>query len=560
MFASAYTYFPHAPGLDWPAIVADPARELCITEGELKAAAASLAGFPTVGLSGVDCFGSRRAGVGFLPELAAINYSGRKVVVAYDSDITDKPEVQQALKRLAIQLAARGALVHVVTLPPGPDGAKVGLDDFLLAHTAADLRALLDAAGLYVSELDQIVGRFNERYMVVKDGGRALVFEDVLDERRGHRKFDPMKFQDLENLYANTRVQVGAYQNGAPIFKTHAEAWLAHPLRRQFIRGVVFDPTGAERDGVLNLWRGFAVAPAPGDWSRLRWHIRNVICNGDAARSDYLLGWLARLVQHPAEPGQVAVVMRGGEGVGKGTLAKALQRLIGHHALAVSNAKHLVGNFNAHLRDCVFLFADEAFFAGDKAHVSVLKTLITEDQIAIEGKGRDVVHAPNFLHLMMASNEEWVVPASLDSRRFFMLDVPSTKKGDHAHFNAIWEQLESGGLAAMLHDLLAMDLSLFDVRAVPVTDALQEQRKLSMPTAEAWWAEVLARGYVFQSEHGNDRTFREWREQASTELLFASYQTFAKGHGERHPMSRETLGKFLAKVAVPGAKSFRPWR
>ena len=308
--SGVHAYFPHAPGLDWPAIVADPARELCITEGELKAAAASLAGFPTVGLSGVDCFGSRRAGVGFLPELAAINYSGRKVVVAYDSDITDKPEVQQALKRLAIQLAARGALVHVVTLPPGPDGAKVGLDDFLLAHTAADLRALLDAAGLYVSELDQIVGRFNERYMVVKDGGRALVFEDVLDERRGHRKFDPMKFQDLENLYANTRVQVGAYQNGAPIFKTHAEAWLAHPLRRQFIRGVVFDPTGAERDGVLNLWRGFAVAPAPGDWSRLRWHIRNVICNGDAARSDYLLGWLARLVQHPAEPGQVAVVAR----------------------------------------------------------------------------------------------------------------------------------------------------------------------------------------------------------------------------------------------------------
>ena len=250
--------------------------------------------------------------------------------------------------------------------------------------------------------------------------------------------------------------------------------------------------------------------------------------------------------------------MRGGEGVGKGTLAKALQRLIGHHALAVSNAKHLVGNFNAHLRDCVFLFADEAFFAGDKAHVSVLKTLITEDQIAIEGKGRDVVHAPNFLHLMMASNEEWVVPASLDSRRFFMLDVPSTKKGDHAHFNAIWEQLESGGLAAMLHDLLAMDLSLFDVRAVPVTDALQEQRKLSMPTAEAWWAEVLARGYVFQSEHGNDRTFREWREQASTELLFASYQTFAKGHGERHPMSRETLGKFLAKVGGTGGKKLPP--
>ena len=38
---------------------------------------------------------------------------------------------------------------------------------------------------------------------------------------------------------------------------------------------------------------------------------------------------------------------------------------MGQHALKISNAKHLVGNFNSHLRDCVFLFADEAFFAGD---------------------------------------------------------------------------------------------------------------------------------------------------------------------------------------------------
>ena len=53
-------------------------------------------------------------------------------------------------------------------------------------------------------------------------------------------------------------------------------------------------------------------------------------------------------------------------------------RILGQHALHISNSKHLVGNFNAHLRDCVLLFADEAFYAGDKAHVGVLNSLITE--------------------------------------------------------------------------------------------------------------------------------------------------------------------------------------
>jgi hypothetical protein len=41
-----------------------------------------------------------------------------------------------------------------------------------------------------------------------------------------------------------------------------------------------------------------------------------------------------------------------------------------------------VGNFNVHLRDCVMLFADEAFCDGDKQHESVLKTLIPRFRMA----------------------------------------------------------------------------------------------------------------------------------------------------------------------------------
>ena len=130
--------------------------------------------------------------------------------------------------------------------------------------------------------------------------------------------------------------------------------------------------------------------------------------------------------------------MRGPEGTGKGTLARAMMRILGQHALHISNAKHLIGNFNAHLRDCVFLFADEAFYAGDKAHVGVLKSLITEPYLTIEGKYQNAVQTPNFLHIMMASNEDWVVPASLEARRFCVLEVSDAHKDDHAYFAAIW--------------------------------------------------------------------------------------------------------------------------
>jgi hypothetical protein len=69
------------------------------------------------------------------------------------------------------------------------------------------------------------------------------------------------------------------------------------------------------------------------------------------------------------------------------------------------------------------LFADEAFWAGDKKGESVLKGLITERTLVIEQKGIDAVQWPNRLKVMMAANAAWVVPASYHERRFAVFDV-----------------------------------------------------------------------------------------------------------------------------------------
>jgi len=246
--------------------------------------------------------------------------------------------------------------------------------------------------------------------------------------------------------------------------------------------------------------------------------------------------------------------MRGVEGTGKGTLARALKHLLGQHGLAISNSKHLTGNFNAHLRDCVFLFADEAFFAGDRQHVGVLKSIITEPYLTVEAKYANAMQVPNFLHLMMASNEEWVVPASMEARRFFVLEVGGAHKDDHEYFAEIWREMDAGGYEAMLHDLLHHDLTRFNVRGVLVTEGLQQQKKLSLGTTEAWWLDTLQRGYVFRSRLGLEAEFSCWHEEVSTELLFASYTEFAERRRERHQLSRESLGRFMRKV---GAKPKR---
>jgi hypothetical protein len=396
---------------------------------------------------------------------------------------------------------------------------------------------------------DSPLARMNRKYCVVNDGGSVLVFRDRYDEIMGRRIYDRMSAAAFKLLHKNETVLVKA-EGGSAAKKPIADVWLSHPKRRTY-QSVVFDPSGKAAGSSLNLWRGFGFEPKAADWSKLKAHLRDNVCIGNTLYLTYLMNWMALLVQKPADQGEVAIIMRGKQGVGKGILGQILRRIFGQHGMYVSKSKHLVGAFNSHLRDCVLLFADEAFFAGDRAAEGTLKSLITEDTLTIEPKGQNVILCRNRLHIVMASNHDWVVPAGLDERRYFMLDVGEERMQDHNYFSAILEQMNNGGYSAMLHELLHRDISNFQVRKVPNTDALDDQKKRSFKTEEAWLHEVLARGYIYRSKLGLTDEFSCWTDWASTDLLHESYLDYAKQHNERYPLKRVPFGRFMTEMAQP---------
>jgi hypothetical protein len=476
----------------------------------------------------------------------------RDVVILPDND----PAGEQHAQGVARKLHGIARSIRVLRLPGLPD--KGDVSDWLAAGGTADemerLAAEASPAPEHADSVAQLMSEFNSRYFVINEAGRAVIYAPKFDPILNRRFFERMTFDDLERLYSNRFISV-IDATGQPVSKPAAKVWLSHADRKQFIGGMVFDPSNREQaPDVLNLWHGFAVEPRNGTWEKLQRHVLEVICRSENALFAYVLDWMADLVQHPDKQGEVAIVLRGPEGCGKGVLARAIKYLFGPHALAISNTKHLTGNFNGHLRDTVFLFADEAFYAGDKQHVGVLKALITEPYLTIEAKYQNPVQMPNFLHIMMASNEDWVVPASLDSRRWLVIDVPGTKAGDHAYFAAIQAELEHGGYEAMLYDLLARDLSQSNLRAVPVTDALQTQRKMSLSTEHAWWNDCLHRGYVYRSHLGLEGYFGGWHDFLPTEILFESYRQYCREHHERRPLSRELLGRFMVSIGAKPAR------
>jgi hypothetical protein len=390
---------------------------------------------------------------------------------------------------------------------------------------------------------------FNDAYAVVESvGGRCRIAKESFDEGLGRRMVEFLLVDGFKLTHCNRFVMVSAGKDANGNDKLRAvplgEWWLHHPERRTY-SSVMFYP-GKDAGKSMNLWRGFAFDAIPGDCTLFLDHLRKVLCRGNDAHYQYLVGWMAYRVQFPHMPGQVAIVLRGKQGTGKGTFARHLGKLFGGHYKHVTNPDHITGKFNTVLHDAVLVFADECFRT-DKAHASALKALITEETLRVEAKGVDNLESRNCMGFILATNQDQAILAALDDRRYFALDVPDDRRRDSEYFSAMERQMEAGGYSALLHYLLTYDLSTFDVRAVPRTEELKRQQKQSMGPAESFWFQCLEEGRL-------SPTHDAWTGEVVADE-FAD--RFLAGYG-RHmtPHQAKTiLGIFLARVAAGFART-----
>ena len=238
-------------------------------------------------------------------------------------------------------------------------------------------------------------------------------------------------------------------------------------------------------------------------------------------------------------------MMRGDKGTGKTFLADHFGELFGDHYVQLSSSHHLVGHFNAHMETAIVVFADEAFWAGDKQGEGTLKTLITGNAIRVERKGVDSKSCPNHIHLIMASNADWVVPASADERRYFVLDVSDAHRQDHAYFADIEAEWQAGGREAFMHLLTTHDLTGFNVRKAPVTEALMSQKLLSLPPMDRWYLERLREGE-------NDTA--GWQSWAPSDSLWTRYTMWCEGEKVTRVGTKEAFGMRLSRLLPPAPR------
>ena len=297
--------------------------------------------------------------------------------------------------------------------------------------------------------------------------------------------------------------------------------WLAHPTRRSYHEANFYpslDPAQLPKrfvDGTdMNLFQGYEITKetaVPGNIAPLLDHIKNIWCNGDAISYEYTLNWMALILQKPWKRTRVVLVLISKEGVGKGMVTDLLGKILGPQCfLSESRKDNVFGQFNSSLSCKTLVVMNELLWAGSHEAAGVFKDMITDENITINTKHQVQRQETCFQNYAICTQGPWAVPASCESRRFFVLEPSDRYCGNQdeestQYFNRL-ATVQAKHFADFLYK---RDLSTFYASQVPETKALTGQKLESLSPVQAVLYEALISGEVYSFETGSeaDRMF-----------------------------------------------------
>ena len=336
------------------------------------------------------------------------------------------------------------------------------------------------------------IGEFNRRWALVLHGGNAVLETPPQGEPRFH------ELRRWQTFMRNVLVSV-PWKPPLPL----VDVWMKAPGRRSY-HSVVFDPIRPRGRGFL---LGTAVPPSRISTSGLDSRLGTLrsgfvrpLCGSPAERRvqggpalyQWVVMWLAHIVQHPTRLAGTALALRGAQGAGKSLVGEVMGTILGPQLHAkVSRPDELTGRFNAHQKGRLLLQVEEGFWAGDKKAEGALKHMITSDKVRIEPKFVDSFEIPNYGRLLVTSNKDWVVPAGLGERRFAVLDVSDAKANDLELFHSGSPgDVRQGGLCEVFYGSFSPRSRSISTRSV----ALRQPQHFSSSSSKVSSRKTLAHG------------------------------------------------------------------
>ena len=202
-------------------------------------------------------------------------------------------------------------------------------------------------------------------------------------------------------------------------------------------------------------------------------HIK-LLCNNDITASNYLIKYIADLIQNPDILPGVAIVMCGGKGVGKDLLIDILIKLIGHdYTTRTQSFNSLFGNFNSGVKNKLLIQLNEVSGNDGYKQKEDLKVFLTQKTVDINEKMLKPYTLNNYARLFMCTNNNNPVEITPDNRRYFVIEAG--EKQQRCYYDNMYDNVlgNEEAMNTIFNYLYKYDLTGFKLCDFPITNKMK---------------------------------------------------------------------------------------
>lgn len=226
----------------------------------------------------------------------------------------------------------------------------------------------------------------------------------------------------------------------------------------------------------------------------------------DKGDQEILLRYMAHCIKFPGHKIPWAPMLQSCEGIGKTIFREVMQQSLGIMYVYSPKAPELVksgSTFNAWMRGKLMIMVDEIKIDERRELIEILKPMITDARVEIQGKGVDQDMEDNTANWLFFSNYKDAIPINKNGRRYAIfysvlqsLEDMLAAGMDDEYFKGLWSWLRAGGgLRHMAHWFLNHPVQKGDiwVRA-PKTSSYNEALERTQSPLERVIVECVADG------------------------------------------------------------------
>lgn len=331
---------------------------------------------------------------------------------------------------------------------------------------------------------------------------------------------------------------------GCPVKTSFFTKWMEDETARSYATADFLPYPLPCPEYVFNTFRGLAasnISPeeeGPRDTEILHELIRSLTAY-DTPSYDYMMNYLAHLVQRPGQLPRTALVFRSEQGVGKNMFFDNFgEKVIGRDYFAsTSKMKDVTGRFNTTVQNKLMVVLNEVKAVDGFADSDTLKNLITEPRLSMEQKGVDVTTVTNCGRYIFLSNNDTPVKIEQTDRRFVVFEASSKYRNDMRFFGAVYTAFDTPSVVrAFYQELMDRDISTWNsIADRPITEAAKDMASVTVPVVFRFMEHMFL-------DMGHDMI------ECQANLLFKRFTDWCEATGFNAGYNIQKFGREIAKI------------